>query len=75
MTLGRAASPLSCADEIRFYSAKLDGCGGLVFFASGPDVFQDIIVRLDLSGSSQIVFDEATEPLVKIHISALVTGP
>lgn len=63
------------AQWAELYSAKLDGCGGLVFFASGPEVFQDIIVRLDLSGSSQIVFDEATEPLVKIHISALVTGP
>jgi len=38
-------------------------------------VFQDIIVRRELSGASQTVFDEAANPLVKIHISGLVTGP
>lgn len=32
-------------------------------------------VRRDLSGGSQTVFDEVTELLVEIHISALVTGP
>ena len=38
-------------------------------------MFQDIIVRRTLSGESQTVLDEALDPLVKIHISALVTGP
>lgn len=57
------------------HSAKLDACRALLHFASGPEVFQDIIVRRELSGASQTVFDEAANPLVKIHISGLVTGP
>lgn len=59
----------------KLYSSKLDGCRTLLHFASGPEVFQDIIVRRELSGASETVYDEAADPLVKIHISALVTGP
>jgi hypothetical protein len=55
--------------------AALDGCGALLQISSGPAVFEDTIVRRQVQGSSQVVYDEATNPLVKIHISYLITGP
>jgi hypothetical protein len=42
---------------------------------SGPETFQDIVVRRTLDGDSSVVYDEATEPRVKLHGSALFTGP
>jgi hypothetical protein len=56
-------------------SAALDGCGALLQMSSGPATFEDTIVRRQVQGSSQVVYDEATNPLVKIHISYLITGP
>lgn len=63
------------AKSVAAYTSKLDVHGGLLQFGSGPAVFQDIIVRRDISGGSAVVYDEANDPLVKIHISSLVTGP
>jgi len=57
------------------YSSRLEACGALLQFANGPMVFQDIIVRRELGGASAVVYDEATNPEVKIHISSLMTGP
>jgi len=34
-----------------------------------------VIVRRDLAGTSEVVYDEANDPLVKLHISYLITGP
>lgn len=42
---------------------------------SGPETFQDIIVRRTLDGSSEVVYDEITEPHVMLHGSAIFTGP
>jgi hypothetical protein len=56
-------------------SVALDGCGALLQTSRGPGVFEDTIVRRQVQGSSQVVYDEATNPLVKIHISYLITGP
>lgn len=57
-------------------SSRLDAAGNLFQFARDSDLgFNDLIVRRDLTGGSTIVYDEQTNPLVKIHISALVTGP
>jgi hypothetical protein len=35
----------------------------------------DVIIRRKIDGTSEIVYDEVDEPRVRIHISALVTGP
>lgn len=53
----------------------LEATGALLQFGEGPMVFQDVIVRREIGGSSVVVYDEANGPLVQIHISALVTGP
>lgn len=55
--------------------AALDGCGALLQISSGPGALEDTIVRRRVQGSSQVVYDEATNPLVKIHTSYLITGP
>ncbi|WP_437632017.1 hypothetical protein [Sorangium sp. So ce854] len=56
-------------------TSKLDGCGALLQFGGGIGLLEDVIVRRDIGGASEVVYTEATEPLVKIHVSALVTGP
>lgn len=53
----------------------LEATGALLEFGEGPMVFQDVIVRREIGGSSAVVYDEANGPLVQIHISVLVTGP
>ena len=35
----------------------------------------DVIIRRTVDGTSEIVYDEADDPYVKIHISSLLTGP
>lgn len=42
---------------------------------SGPETFQDIIVRRTLDGDSSVVYDEDTDPRVKLHGSTIFTGP
>ncbi|MGK3999935.1 hypothetical protein [Sorangium sp. So ce1024] len=63
------------AVHVSAYTSKLDGCGALLQFGGGPGLLEDIIVRRDIGGASEVVYTEAIEPLVKIHVSALVTGP
>lgn len=63
------------ADYTYGYTSKLDACGAVLQFGSGPIVFEDIIVRREIGGASAVVYDEATKPAVKIHISSLFTGP
>ncbi|WP_437957535.1 hypothetical protein WME76_40490 [Sorangium sp. So ce119] len=53
----------------------LEATGALLQIGEGPMVFQDVIVRREIGGSSAVVYDEAKGPLVQIHISGLVTGP
>ena len=63
------------------YATRLDRLGRLdkngAFFqiGRGQGTFEDIIVRRDMQGSSAVVYTEATNPVVKIHISGLITGP
>jgi hypothetical protein len=55
---------------------KLDKAGAMFAIAQDNSVsFRDVIVRRTVGGSADVVYTEATNPLVKIHISALVTGP
>lgn len=60
-------------------SGVIDGNGDFVHFAQGVDeVFNDAIVRRPLApGTTEIIYreDELPEHAVKIHASALFTGP
>lgn len=56
-------------------SARLDGSGHLFQEGWGPGSFEDMILYRNLNGLSEVVYTEATNPGVKIHISSLVTGP
>ncbi len=63
--------------NLRAYeSARLDPAGRLYAFGgkSAPS-FSDVVIRRSTDGENAIVYDEDTWPLVRIHISALVTGP
>jgi hypothetical protein len=55
--------------------AALDGCGALLQLAYGPETFEDAVIRRDLDGASDVVYSESYDPVVKLHISALVTAP
>ncbi len=57
------------------FGTKLDGCGGLYQFAYGPAAFEDVIVRRHIGRPTEIIYTEAGDPVVKIHISGLLTGP
>ena len=57
------------------YSGKLEATGALVQFGIPLQGSDDVIVRRTLEGSSEVVYDEVTNPLVWVSTSALVTGP
>jgi hypothetical protein len=57
------------------FQAQLEPGGALVQFAAGMATFEDVIIRRTIEGSSEVVYTEARGPLVKIHISGLITGP
>jgi hypothetical protein len=67
--------PLPAGTTASSFSISLDSSGALFEFGEGAMVFEDIILRRIVGGASEVVYDEANKPLVKIHISALVTGP
>jgi hypothetical protein len=54
---------------------RLDKSGAFFQLASRQGTFEDIIVRRDMQGGSDVVYTETTNPLVKIYISGLITGP
>jgi hypothetical protein len=54
---------------------RLEASGVLIQFGGGAEVFEDIILRREIGKASEVVYTEASDPLVKIHISALFTGP
>jgi len=56
-------------------SARLDSAGHLFQEGRGPAVFEDVVIYRNLNGLSEVVYTEATNPAVKLHISSLVTGP
>lgn len=56
--------------------ARLDRSGRLYHEARDTSVsFRDAVVRCTVGLTCEVVYTEATNPLVKIHISSLVTGP
>lgn len=56
-------------------SSQIDEDGVLFELATGLTPFDDIIIRRDRCGHSDVVYDVSWNPLVKIHDSALVSGP
>lgn len=63
------------ATQVSAHTSKLDGCGALFQFGGGVGGFEDVIVRREISGSSEVVYTEAADPTVKIRVSSLLTGP
>lgn len=61
--------------QVQPWSSKLDASGAVLQLGTGADALQDVIVRRSVDGASAVVYDEAAEPLVRVHASALVTGP
>jgi hypothetical protein len=58
------------------FAARLAADGSLFEIATNlSELSNDLIIRRTLGGESDIVYDESDNPLVKLHISALVTGP
>jgi hypothetical protein len=55
-------------------TSRLEACGALVQIGTVAPL-HDVIVRRELNGASAVVYDEATQPLVQLHGSTLVTGP
>ena len=56
-------------------SARLDSSGNLFQEGYGPATFEDVVIYRGLNGFSEVVYTEATNPAVKLHISSLITGP
>lgn len=56
-------------------SARLDGSGNLFQQGRGPATFEDVVISRSLNGLSEVIYTEASNPAVKLHISSLVTGP
>jgi hypothetical protein len=54
---------------------KLLADGVAYQIVSGPRVTDDAVVRRELGGASEVVYTEADDPHVKLHISGLLTGP
>jgi hypothetical protein len=55
--------------------AKLLPNGVLYQMANGPRVVHDVVVRRELGGVTEVVYTEADDPHVEVHISGLLTGP
>jgi hypothetical protein len=58
-----------------FTSAAMDRGGRLFGMTTIQGQFVDVIVRQEVGGTSDVVYSEATNPVVKIHVSTLITGP
>ncbi len=54
---------------------RLDRNGQLFQEGNGPAVFEDVVIRRNINGLADVVYTEATNPSVQLHISSLVTGP
>jgi hypothetical protein len=56
-------------------ACALDGCGALLQFGRDPTSGNDTIVRRQVHGTTQVVYDDGTMPLVTIWTPHLITGP
>lgn len=58
------------------YAGRLAGDGTLFQIAMDQTAVPNaIILRRNVSGAADIVYDEGLDPLVRVHTSGLVTGP
>jgi len=55
-------------------NSALEASGALLTMTTGPGMFEESIVRRTIDGESRVVYGESSKPLVKIHISGLITG-
>jgi hypothetical protein len=68
--------PAPPQDASLVFGARLDAAGRLFQFARDrTNSATGLIVRREIGKSSEVVYTEATNPLVRISISSLVTGP
>jgi len=67
--------PLPPFHQASASSSRLDGQGRLFQFGTDDVASRDLILRRTIGGQSEVVYSEASDPAVKIHISALFTGP
>lgn len=72
LVFGYAAPP---AGYTAYNRGRLDGHQNLFQLGRGPETFEDVIVRRERDGPTTVVYTEASNPLVKLHISDIVTGP
>ena len=56
-------------------SGLLDANQNFFQEGGGPVTFEDVIIRRAPDGVAEVAYTEASNPLVKLHISAIVTGP
>lgn len=68
-------SPIPAGSSVVEASSALDGCGALLQMGRAPMFINDTIVRRQVQGTTQVVYDGATMPLVNIFTSHLITGP
>lgn len=59
-------------ESTAYSDAALDACLALYQIGRAPE---DVIFRRAIGDETRIVYTEATDPIVKLHISELVTGP
>lgn len=72
---GRAVSmglfPPLPSDGNIFFDAALDGCLALYEIATSPI---DVVYRRAIGDETRVVYSEATDPVVKLHSSKLLSG-
>jgi hypothetical protein len=71
------APPTGTILESEFQGGSVVSAQGELFSIAGDSAepTRDLIVRRTLDGTSQVVYDEINDPVVKLHSSDLVTGP
>jgi hypothetical protein len=75
VTVDGVYPPLPPGIQEQFRMA-LDGQGNYIHNGLDTELtFVDVIVRRELGGSSEVVYTEEGDPMVRIHSSYLVTGP
>ena len=76
--IGIYPAPPTEAPPVRSFRAALERSGALFQVGASPTVGgPDVIVRRDLTGKSEIVYSEATKPLLRLYTAdpGFITGP
>jgi hypothetical protein len=72
--LGDYPPPPPGVKTVEVISSTIDACGRLFQMASTTGDENDVIIRRDIKGGSEIVYNEADNPLVKLIGNWLLTG-